>query len=63
MSYNTKWFEVEVWRGKPADKVPEYMKESLVPDSPVKSPQSPNKDRKQRAGMIIMMISQNHSET
>ena len=54
MSYNIKWFEVEVWRGKPPDGVPEYMKEPLAEASPLKSPTSPNKEKRSRAGSYIL---------
>ena len=57
MSYNIKWFEVEVWRGKPPDGVPEYMKEPLTDESPVKSPTSPNKEKRSRAGSYALQSS------
>ena len=50
MNYNIKWFEVEVWRGKPADEIPEYLKTDIVSESPVKSPISPNREKRSRAG-------------
>ena len=50
MNYNIKWFEVEVWRGKPADEIPEYLKTDIVSESPVKSPMSPNREKRSRAG-------------
>ena len=57
MNYNINWFEVEVWRGRPADGIPEYMKESVDDDSPMKSPTSPNREKRSRAGRYHYLIS------
>ena len=57
MNYNIKWFEVEVWRGRPPDGVPEYMKESLNDESPDKSAMSPNRERRSRAGHFSLLLS------